>query len=491
MQNFHSEDGGLTVSFFHRVKTSYLVPILLASALVVCAPTDAFSSLSVKEEREMGRKIYEMIKKNMTIADDPAVNAYISSLGNKLVRVIGSQPFDFHFYVIEANDVNAFATPGGYIYVFSGLIGTMNAEGQLASIICHELGHVTSRHISKQIEKSKGLTVASVAGVVAGALLGGPIGSAVALGSMAGGSQAQLAYSREDEREADAKGLEYLALAGYDPRYMAQTFKLFMRNSWRIPKNAASYLSTHPGSPARLAAVENAIIINPELASVLGRGDDDAFNAVKNRLIAQTNDPRNAKKHFEALIKKNYNNAWAHHGLAMIYQKEQNLDAAVKEFKLALEMEPANSGFLTDLGYTLFLKKDFQSALEVLSRALVLKPQSVQTLYHLARTYEELEVLDRARDLYERVVLLDPDHLDSLYRLGVIYGQRGDLARAHLFSGLFFEQKEQIRQALFHMRRAKSESVSAPPEVRTRIDKELAELEEKEKENPRRFGGGK
>ena len=477
--------------FFHKVSGRQVIPVLLALILVVCGPSTAVSSLTIEEEREMGRKIYEMIQKNMTLVDDPAVTAYINSLGNKLVGVIGAQPFDFHFYVIEANDVNAFATPGGYVYVFSGLIGTMNAEGQLAAIICHELGHVTSRHISKQMDKSRGLTVASLAGLVAGVLLGGPVGSAVAIGSMAGGTQAQLSYSREDEREADSKGLEYLALAGYNPRYMAQTFKLFMRNAWRIPKNMPSYLSTHPGSPERLASVENAILTNPELASVLGRGDDDAFNAVKNRLIAQTNDPRGAKNHFDALVRKNSHNAWAHHGLAMIYQKEQRLDDAVREFNLALALEPANSGFLTDLGYTLFLKKDFQGALEVLSRALVLKPQSVQTLYHLARTYEELGVLDRAQDLYERVVLLDPNHIDSLYRLGVIYGQRGDMARAHLFSGLFFDQRDQIRQALYHMRRAKSEYVSSPPEIRTRIDKELARLEEKEKDKPRGFGGGK
>ena len=215
--------------------------------------------------------------------------------------------------------------------------------------------------------------------------------------------------------------------------------------------------------------------------SVHGRGDEKAFQAVKVRVMALLADPKRARNYFEAMRRKNPDNALVHYGLAMLYQQQQNFDLAEREFRSALKADPANPGILSDLGTMLFQKKDFPGAMNVLSRAVVLRPNMVQALYMLARTYEEQGFTDRAKKLYARVLVQNPHHPDALYKMGLIYGRQGDLARAHLHTGLYFQTQGQDKKALFHFKKAQEKAGSAPPPVKTRIETAIREIQAKEK----------
>lgn len=458
---------------------SVLVSVAIFAILLNACPSFA---LTHEEERKMGRKIYGMIKKQADFVEDSSVTEYVNGLGRKILQAVGPQPFEFKFTVVDHGAINAFATPGGYIYVYSGLIGALDSEGELVAILSHEVAHVTSRHISNRVKKSRNLNIAALAGMVAGALLGGPIGSAVIMGAMGGAVQAQLGYSREDEREADMKGLEYMVQAGYDPRFMANSFKVLQKSSWRTPADYPNYLKTHPGLPERISVVEGMVATHPAYGQVLGRGDQKAYLAVKNKILAITGEPNSVRNHFQNIINQYPNSPAGYYGLGLVYQREQKYTMAVQAFEKALQIQPANANILTDLGMVLFESKDFQGAMSALSKAIVLRPNATRTLFMLGRTYEEMGVIPRAHELYQRTLIQDPNHAEALYRMGVFYGRLGDMPRAHLHTGLYFKSKDEPEKALFHLNKANDMAAVAPPDVRVRIKKAIEQAEKDKKD---------
>jgi len=442
-------------------------------------------ALSYTEEKELGREVFNYVKRNMKIVNDPIVANYINDLGRKILKATGPQPFDYQFFVIDSEVANAFAAPAGYVFIHSGLITLMESEGQLAAIISHEIAHVTSRHLSERLAKTQKLSWATLGGILAGAFLGGAVGQAMMMGTMAGNIQMQLAYSRHDEREADVKGLTYLVESGYDPRFMTEAFQIMLRTAWSAPKDVPTYLTTHPGLPERISSVETAAASNQEYGGVRGRGDERAFQAIKARLLALVGDAQRARNHFESLLRQDPDDALGHYGLAVLYQQQQNFNQSLSEFNLALKTQPANPTILTDLGHLLFQKKDFAQATEVLNKVVVIRPHSVQALFLLGRLYEEQGQPERAEEFYQRVLFLDSDHEEALYKMGLIYGRQGDLARAHLHLGLSFKVRGEYKKALFHLRKAKENDASAPLRVQEQIEKAFKEIEtEEQKKKP-------
>lgn len=456
------------------------IAFLMALVMLFC--TVPASALTIEQEREMGRETMKAIRQHMNLVDDPVITGYVRELGYKVLRHLGKQPFDYSFYVLDSEVINAFALPAGHIVVHSETIAAMQNEGELAAIIAHEIAHVTSRHISERIDKSKVVNLATLGGVLAGILLGGAAGQALMMGSMGGGIQAQLAYSREDEQEADRKGLDYLVKAGYDPRFLGEAFQVMLQSSMHASQDVPTYLTTHPGLSSRIASVDNYAASHPSKGKVLGRGDDKAFNAVKARVIAMLGDIRKARHYFQDILRKDPASGDGHHGMALVYQREQKYPEAIREFEKALAAEPANPSYMTDLGAVYILNNDFQSALNYLSRAVVLRPRSPRVLYMLGMTYEETGVEDRAVDLYQRVLLEDPENTGALERLGRLYGRQGDLARAHLHTGLFFKAEGQFEKAKYHLEKAKEASGSAPMSVRSKIEDALRDLGKGKKE---------
>ena len=442
---------------------------LLALILAAAVPGPA-RGLTIEEERELGEEVFAAVIKHKKVVKDAAIQSYVNTLGQKILKNVGPQPFKFRFFVLDDPVINAFAVPGGYIFVHSGILTAMHSEGELAAIIGHEIAHVTSRHVSQRMTQNRNLGIATIGGVLAGALLGGPAGQALVMGSMGANIQAQLAYSRSDEREADRKGLNYLVEAGYDPRFMASSFQTMLRQNWAAPEGVPTYLTTHPGLSERISSVEAAVATHAAYQKVLGRGDEKAFSAIQNRTLAFVADPLQARNHFQGMLKENSNDPNAHYGLAMLAQKEQNYDQAIQEYQVALKADPANANYLADLGSVQFAKNDMDAAMSSLSRAVVLRPNMVRALFLLGRCYEERGAADRALELYEKVLDLDPTSSDGLYRAGLLYGQKGDLARAHLHTGLYFQLEGQRQKAYFHFRKAEENAASAPPGVKDRID---------------------
>ena len=242
------------ISRLFRLAASITLFVFTLSALWQ-APAQAFffGGVSLKDEKEMGHKFDVMIRSNLPIVQDPEVSEYVRYLVERIASSIPPQPFNFHSAVILHNAMNAFAVPGGYVYVFTGLLMNFTSEDQVAGVLCHELAHVTQRHVASRIEKAQMITLGSlllaIAGVAAGA------GGAAAAASFGAGQSALLSYSRADETEADQIGMQYLIKAGYPPVGLVNGFKILRQKSWMSGTHVPTYLSTHPDIGDRITGI--------------------------------------------------------------------------------------------------------------------------------------------------------------------------------------------------------------------------------------------
>jgi len=454
-----------------KMLSRLLIGLLLVGLL---APAPA-RGLTYEEERKLGQEFYQQIRKQMRFVDDQAVMDYINQLGDKILKPLGPQPFAYRFFVLQNDVPNAFAIPGGYIFINSGLIEVLDREGELAATVAHEIAHVTARHISQRVAQSQKLSLATMGAMLAGIFIGGPIGSAMAVGGMAGAVQTQLKYSRNDEAEADRLGLDYLVQAGYDPHFMKQSFNILIKASQFQPQGVPTYLLTHPGLQQRVLSVDAAIAAREDYSRMRGTGNQQVFETIQARLIARWNDQAKALAHFQRRLDQNPKDATAIYGLGLVYANQQDLASAEASFQKALALQPNNVEILTDLAELLYKKGDFNAALDKLGIAAAERPGSIRIEFLLARLYQVQGRLEEARDRYRRVLDLDPNNEDSLYQLGLVYGGLNDLAQARLYTGLYFKATGDPDNALYHLRLGLKQAEGRPA-VQDRIERTISEI---------------
>ena len=440
--------------------------------------TDAFA-LSVEEETKAGEKFLAQISKRFQMLDDEFANGYINELGLYLLRPVETKYFPFQFYLIRDNDLNAFAGPGGHIFFFSGLIEVMDRVDELAAVICHEIGHVSARHLSQRIEQNKKIGLMTLAGVLAGALIGGKAGNAIVTGAAAAGMQAQLNYSREDERQADQLGFKYMDASGFDPAGMVSTLKKLDQGRWGGTEGIPPYLRTHPGGPERIANTE--VMLSgyapkdetPETARLRR-----LFPIFKTVLIAKSMEPQAAERLFLKDLERDPDSVLAHFGLGMIWKERSEYDRAIVFFGKALDASPDALPILINLGETYILKGQGREAVRILRRAFELDPKSGSALFLLGTAYLNLEDYPAAVEIFERLTSMKPIRDEVFYNLGVAYGRQNRLAAAHYNFGLHFKRSRDMKKARFHFEKA-GEFSNQDPAFQARIREALKEISSK------------
>src|SRR6185436_3182930 len=198
----------------------------LGAQTLIKAPKNKYSP---SEDVKLGADAAAKVEKEMPILRDDAVTAYVQRVGTRLVDAIPPElqhpEFHYTFKVVNVRELNAFALPGGPMYVNRGMIEAAKNEGEVAGVVAHELSHVALRHGTAQATKATKFEWGQLAGAVAGAVVGGAAGTAIAQVSQFGLGTAFLRYSREYEKQADLLGSHMMATAGYDPRDMAAVFR--------------------------------------------------------------------------------------------------------------------------------------------------------------------------------------------------------------------------------------------------------------------------
>lgn len=235
--------------------------VALASLVAVASLSSGCASLSIAQERRLGAQMVTQAQQQLPILRDPVVNDYVANIGRRLVQAAGPQPFDYHFAVLQSEEVNAFAMPAGYIFVNTGLILATRNVSELAGVLAHEVGHVAKRHIAKNYERQKTAGWLREAGVLAASLTAGPAaGGAVNL--LGGLSELAVlnSFGRQEEREADAFAVRILPRAGYDPDGIVTLFEMLERAGG---PNVPAFLSDHPATADRLATAEKEVSALP------------------------------------------------------------------------------------------------------------------------------------------------------------------------------------------------------------------------------------
>lgn len=259
------------------------------------------SVLSPQMERRLGEQIMREIRsQDPQYVDDPEISDYLAQIGSRLT---GSRQ-DFEFFAIRENTINAFALPGGYVGVHTGLISTAETESELASVMAHEVSHVTQRHIARMLSQQQQMQLPMMAALAAAILLGRSrpdLAIGAAAGAQAAGIQSQLSYSRDFEREADRIGIQRLDDAGFDAHAMATFFERMQRAN-RISEDSTmpGYFRTHPVTSERIADVQNKAASMPYRQHL----DTPEFQYVRAKLRAELGDGRDAVRHFQTTLRE-------------------------------------------------------------------------------------------------------------------------------------------------------------------------------------------
>jgi predicted Zn-dependent protease len=246
----------------------------VTAATRVTAPPNRYSS---RDDVQIGTKAAADVRREVPLLRDSQVKGYVSRLGGRLVAVVPQRlrhpGFRYSFDVVDQRSINAFALPGGPMFINRGVLEAARSEGQVAGVMAHELAHVVLRHGTAQATRGEKFQLGAFAGQLLGSIVGGTAGGLIAQGSNIGLGTYFLKYTREYERQADILGAQLMARAGYDPREMAAMFRT-------MASGGPQWLSDHPNPSNRSAY----IVQEARSLRVSPRRSDAEFNRMQQRL---------------------------------------------------------------------------------------------------------------------------------------------------------------------------------------------------------------
>ncbi len=414
----------------------------------------ASSAITIQEEKELAQEFLAAIHRRYKIIKDPAVHDYINTVGRRIVKELPPQPFTYKFYVIEQDTYNAFAGPGCNIFVFSGLFEALSHEGELAALLAHEIAHASCRHISEMIESSKKRSILSLAGMVAGILVGiggaSEAGSALAMGTMAAGESLALAYTREKEMQADQIGRLYLQKAGYDLHSMLSLLKTIHSQEWFGKDQIPTYLRTHPATEDRLIYLSTTLSGKPPPAPE----DSHPFDRARIRLSALHSKPQRAAENFSQALETRPGDPMLHYGYGLALARTGEPEKAVSHLNKAAEAFPNDPFIEEDLGRAYFLNSSYKKAQEILRNSAENPETGPEGKFYLGRSQLALGQTRAAAETFKGLVEEYPDYLPALYFLGKSYSMQNDPGNAHYHLGLYHMGKHDDQNAAFHFRQA-------------------------------------
>ena len=343
----------------------------------------ASNELSLATEKKIGQKIMDEIRwREASYLDDPDVENYLNQLGARLVAVGNDPGMGFQFFAIDDMSINAFAMPGGYIGVHAGLLLAAQTESELAGVLAHEISHVTQRHIARQVYQSKQLSMASMVamGLSLLAARSSPQGTMAAISTtQAGAISAQLAFSRDFERESDRLGFEMLRRAGYDVRGMSTFFGRLQQSTRQYENNATAYLRTHPLSGERMSDMQN----RERPVTYRQVADSPEFHLVRARVRALQGRPVDAVREFETSLRdrKYASEASTRYGLAVALARNRDWRAAEQELTAVRKLKVTSPMVDRQLAEVRMGRGDKDAGLALYREAMVRYPLNMPLLY--------------------------------------------------------------------------------------------------------------
>lgn len=460
-----------------------IICCLVAAAMLLPPGAGTATAFTVGEERELGEKLLTLVRRQFRLIDDPDISQYINRLGREILTAAGPQFFDYHFFVINNKEFNAFAAPSGLIFFHSGLIEVTDSEGELVSVMAHEVGHAASRHYADRLSKSKKVSVGTAALALAGLAIGaGPIGQALMTGSLATGATLQLQFSRQDEEEADRLAYKWMQAANRDPAEMLGMLQKMRRITRYRQGKVPAYLLTHPEPENRFSYIEDRLYQDPPAPT--NPADEFDFQRIKYRILVQTREPHDMLPIFLNKAREANGQDLAsimnHYGLFLIYLFNRDYVKAQAELALVMQRFPDRSILLADLGVLFLESGQLDRALESLGQAVARDPDNAYALFNQAVALQQNNKPAHALAIYEQLLSVIPDYSRLHYRIGQIKSSLGDKPAGHYHLGVYHWQEGDVKTARFHLKEAMRDQPETSP-IRRQAKELLDTIERLEK----------
>lgn len=423
--------------FLQRISAAIImryVTIIVISLLTGCAEVlqntkpDVFHEVEqeveyVDRNKELGKRFMQAARREFTFVKDPEVVTLINKVGRDILEANGIDPATYHFLIVKKNQLNAFAIPGGFIFVFDGLLKKLGSIDALAGVLAHEIAHVEQDHFFKDSKKVGAINLATMAAVILAGLAGESSGAAGVV-AHAANITAQLKFTRENEEEADLFAIKFLEKTHYNPAGLAEFFKtLSDYDRFKMETAIPPYLSTHPGVIERRFMVESlvnkpSVKEDPQYSTVQdwerivtllsaenGEGNDrtqdhhdkdngflseerkhylNGLSALKSRQF------KKALLAYQEAIKLNSNNSIYHADLATLYMDMGQVELAKEEALKSLNLSGDYASLYLVLGMIEQAEKNFEEAIEHLKKAEERASDNPSIQFQLARSYHAI-----------------------------------------------------------------------------------------------------
>jgi predicted Zn-dependent protease len=401
--------------------------------------TAGFSVLSIDKERQIGGAMMRHIRASQPLLNDPVLNEYINDLGNRLVKNAQDVKYSFEFFIIRNKEINAFAFFGGHVGIHSGLITLADTESELASVIGHEISHVTQRHLARRLEAQSNNQPLTTAGMISGvllALINPSVGMAALTTAMAVSKQSSINFTRGNEQEADRVGITLLANSGFDPQGAPDFFGK-MAIKYRYKSKPPAMLLTHPVPESRIAEARvraHGLAARP-LAPSLN------FALAKSRIEAryESTPQENILKFKDDIDKQKYTyKAAVNYGLALSYFENKDYQEA-KTIIETLIKDDKNNLFYADALTDIYIKtKELDKALVMLSELNLIMPNNQVVTLNYANALLESEEYSQAEVLLQDYLLFKPGNFIAYDILTTVYRKQNKQALMHATKGEVF-----------------------------------------------------
>jgi predicted Zn-dependent protease len=412
--------------------------------------------MSPIEQKRLGEKFYQQALVTMDIVHVPELQEYLEQLGNRLTASIGLEKDSFTFFLVNDNSVNAFAVPGGYIGVHTGLLLTANNEAEVASVLGHEIAHVTQQHIPRMISAQQKNLLPNLATILAGILIGGQATEAAIAISSARSIENQLTYTRAFEREADRIGINILANSGYDTNSMADFFELMQRANKIYDTNAPQFLLTHPITSDRIAEAKSR-------AANYSHGseyDNSTFSLVH----AQLNVMRMKATDAITLYRKKIAESTSsypladHYGLALAYMESSQYAEAQKEASKLLAREPGRLLFRLLQAKIDSASNKAEAALENFRKIYAENPASRAAITYLVEQLIRMQQYTQARKILRKAVREHPKNILFYKKLALVESETGMMVDSHRATAEAYALQGNYKSALQQLKIARAQA---------------------------------
>lgn len=441
--------------------------------------SSANSILTLNDEYRLGLSVVRSLREQGLVLEDPEVTDYIQNLGSRIVAQVRDSEQRFTFFVVRDPSINAFALPGGFIGVHYGLITATANESQLASVMAHEIAHVTQRHIARSIQAQGRQSIAAAAALLASVLVGMATGSSDAVQAgiaIAQGTslQQQINFTRANESEADRVGISFLAAAGFDPQGMPDFFETLSRRSGLAGSALPEFLRTHPVTTNRIAETRDRAGQLPPTR----REESIAYSFVRERVrVLGAPDDGDLTDYYTSLVERAPLNAAQRYGEALARLGNGDRGRAASALVELAAAQPDSPLLQAALGQALLVAGQTELARDTLRKALTVAPRNVPLTIRYAeallRTGGAKEAHAVLLDLFNNV----PPTPEQIRFTALAASSAGDTADAHYYMGEYHIAAGDLMNAVKQL-----ELALAAPEVtavqRARFEARAQEVRE-------------